>query len=266
MELIEKARVTFLGTGTSQGVPMIGCDCSVCTSSDSKDNRLRSSALLEINGLTIVIDAGPDFRQQLLRAKVKRIDAVLLTHEHKDHTGGLDDIRAFNYLTRKAVPVYCEQRVAESLKREYSYAFSEHKYPGAPEFDIRIIDETPFNIESLIDKSKNVEIIPLRAYHYKLPVLGFRIGDIGYITDANRIEDNTFLKLKALNVFVINTVRREKHISHFSLSEAIDVIKRVDAKSSYLTHLSHQIGTHKELTESLPKNVYAAYDTLIVEG
>lgn len=144
MELIEKARrMTFLGTGTSQGVPMIGCDCSVCTSSDSKDNRLRSSALLEINGLTIVIDAGPDFRQQLLRAKVKRIDAVLLTHEHKDHTGGLDDIRAFNYLTRKAVPVYYGQRVAESLK-EYSYAFSEHKYPGAPEFDIRIIDETPF--------------------------------------------------------------------------------------------------------------------------
>lgn len=251
-------RLTFLGTGTSQGVPIIGCKCEVCTSLDVKDNRLRSSALIEHNGKRILIDAGPDFRQQLLRKNIGNLDAILLTHEHKDHTGGLDDVRAINYLKRKILPIYCEKRVDESLHREYSYAFDEVKYPGVPEFDINIIDTEPFNIQG-------ITIIPIRVYHYKLPILGFRIGNVTYITDANKIEEQELKKIVGSKILVLNTVRKERHISHFSLSEAIEVAQRVGAEATYLTHLSHQIGTHKSLSSILPKGIYASYDGLSIE-
>lgn len=258
------SKITFFGTGTSQGIPMIGCKCNVCSSNDSKDKRLRSSALISHNGLSILIDAGPDFRYQMIRSNTSMLDAILLTHEHKDHTGGLDDIRALNYFNDKPFPIYCEKRVLSSLKKEFYYAFNENPYPGIPQFNINIIKNSQYKIISIYDPKKECTIIPIRAYHYKLPVLGFRIGDIAYITDASEIPDKEFEKLKDLSVFVINTVRREKHISHFSLSEALEIIKRVGAKKSFLTHLSHQIGTHEELQNILPQNVFAAYDGLTV--
>jgi len=251
-------RLTFLGTGTSQGVPIIGCKCKVCTSPDLKDKRLRSSVLIEHNGKRILIDAGPDFRQQLLRENIGDLDAIILTHEHKDHTGGLDDVRAINYLQKKILPIYCEKRVEESLHREYSYAFCEIKYPGIPEFGINIIDSTPFNIDG-------VDVIPIRVYHYKLPILGYRIGNITYITDANKIEESELRKVFGSKIMVLNTVRKERHISHFSLSEAIEVAQKVGAAATYLTHLSHQIGTHKDLSNCLPKGIYASFDGLSVE-
>ena len=254
-------RVTFLGTGTSQGIPMIGCKCPVCTSEDFRDNRLRSSVLVEHNGLSILIDAGPDFRQQLLRADISDLDAILLTHEHKDHTGGLDDVRAINYFSKKALPIYCEVRVKKSLEQEYAYAFSEYRYPGAPQFDVRIIDDEPFVIGP---ENGSVIVTPIRVKHYTLPVLGFRIGDIAYITDANKIDEEEYSKLKNLEVLVINTVRKQRHISHFSLQEAIDVAQRIGAKKSYLTHLSHQIGTHAQLSIELPDGILAAYDGLVI--
>ena len=249
--------ITFLGTGTSQGIPVIGCNCKVCLSSDNKDKRLRSSVIVEHNGSLLLIDAGPDFRQQMLREGVSYVDAVLLTHEHKDHTGGLDDVRAINFIRKEPVAIYCEERVMESLRREYSYAFEEYKYPGAPEFDIKIIDTTPFRINS-------AQVIPIRAFHYKLPVLGFRIGNIAYITDANYIPDEEFDKLKNLSILVLNTVRRERHISHFSLDEAVEIAKRVNPDQCYLTHLSHQIGIHKDLDASLPDWISPAYDGLSI--
>ncbi len=248
-------QLTFLGTGTSQGVPIIGCKCSVCTSSDIKDKRLRSSVLIEHNSNKILIDAGPDFRQQLLRENISDLDAILLTHEHKDHTGGLDDVRAINYLRRKAVPIYCENRVKESLEREYSYVFCTERYPGVPEFDIKIVDSAPFNIGT-------THIIPVRAIHYKLPVLGFRIDNLAYLTDANRIEESELNKLKGIKTLIISTIRKEKHISHFSLEEAINVARRCNATECYLTHLSHQIGTYQNLSEILPKGIYPAFDGL----
>lgn len=258
------SKITFFGTGTSQGVPMIGCNCDVCKSTDPRDNRLRSSALIDHIGFKILIDAGPDFRYQMLRSNTSYLDAILLTHEHKDHTGGLDDIRAFNYFTGKPFPIYCEERVFKSLKREFSYVFEENPYPGAPQFDIRVIDEHPFTVSGHNSGERVCEVIPVRALHYKLPVLGFRIGNIAYITDAVMIPESEFDKLKDLDILVINTVRREKHISHFSLDEAIDVIKRVDPKLGFLTHLSHQIGLHSTLERDLPKGIYAAYDGLSV--
>lgn len=249
--------ITFLGTGTSQGVPIIGCQCGVCSSFDPRDKRLRTSALIDYNGIRVVIDAGPDFRQQMLRENVSSIDAILLTHQHKDHTGGLDDVRAFNYITKESMPIYAEKRVEDSLKMEYSYAFEKDKYPGVPAFDLHIIDERPFTI-------KGVEILPIRVMHYKLPTLGFRFGNLGYITDANYISDEEIEKLKGVSVLVINTIRRERHISHFSLDEALNVARRVGAKKTFLTHLSHQIEKHSELSLFLPEGVAPAYDTLKV--
>ena len=249
--------ITFLGTGTSQGIPLIGCHCEVCDSTDPRDKRFRSSALIEYQGIKVVIDAGPDFRQQMLREDVRDLDAILLTHPHKDHTGGLDDVRAFNYITGKNMPIYCEPNVLESLKMEYSYAFREHKYPGVPEFEVHTIGTDPFFING-------VEIIPVRAMHYKLPVLGYRFGKLGYLTDANYISDEDIQKFRGVDVFVINTIRREKHISHFSLDEALDVARRVGTRQTYLTHLSHQIEKHSELSLFLPDGVTPAYDTLRV--
>lgn len=254
---MKKVRLEFLGTGTSQGVPMIGCGCEVCTSSDLRDKRLRASVLVDYCGKRFLVDAGPDFRQQMLRAGVSHVDAILLTHNHKDHTGGLDDIRAFNYLEKSATQIYCEKYVEESLRKEYSYAFAEEKYPGAPEWEVHNIDEKPFSIEG-------VEIIPIRGKHFTLPVLGYRFGDIAYCTDMNRIPNEEFAKLEGLDHFIINCVRRGRHISHFSLEGALEVAARVGARHTWLTHLSHQLPRYEDLLAELPEGVEPAYDGLVI--
>ena len=251
-------KLTFLGTGTSQGVPMIGCDCEVCKSSDPKDNRLRASVFVEHQGLRILVDAGPDFRSQMLREGISSVDAILLTHNHKDHVGGLDDIRAFNYHEKKATQIYCEKYVEDSLRMEYSYAFAEKKYPGAPEWHINLIDDNPFFING-------VKIIPIRGMHYRLPVLGFRFGNIAYCTDMNKIDGQEFKKLEGLEHFIINCVRRGKHISHYSLEEAIEIAQKVGALHTWITHLSHQLPCHQELAAELPKNISPAFDGLKLE-
>lgn len=255
---MSKAKLTFLGTGTSQGIPMIGCGCEVCSSTDPQDKRLRSSVFVEYEGLKILVDAGPDFRYQMLREGITNVDAILLTHNHKDHTGGLDDIRAFNYLEKKATQIYCEKYVEESLRMEYSYAFAENKYPGAPEWDVHIIDEQPFSI-------KGVTIVPIRGKHFRLPVLGYRFGDIAYCTDMNHIPEEEFSKLEGLEHFIINCVRRGRHISHFSLEGAIEVARRVGARNTWLTHMSHQLPKHRLLSEELPDGIRPAYDGLVID-
>lgn len=250
-------RVIFLGTGTSQGMPMIGCSCPVCTSGDPRDNRLRSSVLVEYCGKKFLVDAGPDFRQQMLRAGSPHLDAILLTHAHVDHTGGLDDVRAMNYLEKRSFPIYCEETVYDSLRRQFYYAFDEYHYPGAPEYDVHIITSLPFEVDG-------VSVVPIRAMHYKLPILGFRFGDFAYVTDANFIPEDEFDKLKGVKYFVINTVKRGKHISHYSLSEAIDVCRKVGAERSFLTHLSHLLPRYEELAAELPAGIEPAYDGLEV--
>ncbi len=259
-----RTKLTFLGTGTSQGVPMIGCDCEVCRSTDPRDKRLRASALVEYKGLKILIDAGPDFRQQMLREGVSHLDAILLTHNHKDHTGGLDDIRAFNYLEKKAAEIYCEKYVEDSLRLEYAYAFAEKRYPGAPNLNVNIIDDKPFSIDG-------IEIIPIRGMHYKLPVLGYRFGNIAYCTDMNFIPEEEFSKLEGLEHFIINTVREGRHISHFSLEEALEVAQKAGARHSWITHLSHQLPVHERLARQklagkLPNGILPAYDGLVIEA
>lgn len=252
-------RLEFLGTGTSQGVPMIGCKCDVCSSEDQRDKRLRASVLVDWCGKRILVDAGPDFRQQMLRAGVSKVDAILLTHNHKDHTGGLDDVRAFNYLEKAPTQIYCEKYVEDSLRQEYSYAFAENRYPGAPEWNIHLIDEKPFWIDE-------AEIIPIRGKHFKLPVLGFRFENIAYCTDMNHIADEEFEKLKGLEHFIINCVRRGRHISHYSLEGALEVAKRVGARHTWITHLSHQLPRYEELMAELPEGVLPAYDGLVIEA
>ena len=255
---MSKTQLTFLGTGTSQGVPMIGCGCEVCKSTDPRDKRLRSSVLVKHEGVKILVDAGPDFRYQMLRAGVSSLDAILLTHNHKDHTGGLDDIRAFNYLEKKATQIYCEKYVEESLRKEYSYAFEEIRYPGAPEWDVHIIDDKPFTVNG-------VEIIPIRGRHFKLPVLGYRFGNIAYCTDMNHIPDEEYEKLQNLDHFIINCVRRGRHISHYSLEQAIEVAQKVGAKHSWLTHLSHQLPCYEDLKKELPEGILPAFDGLVLD-
>ena len=238
---------------------MIGCTCEVCASQAPEDKRLRSSVFVEHEGLKVLIDAGPDFRYQMLRERICSVDAILLTHNHKDHTGGLDDIRAFNYHEKKAAQIYCEKYVEDSLRMEYSYAFAKNKYPGAPEWVVHIIDNKPFQING-------TDIVPIRGMHYKLPVLGYRFGNIAYCTDMNNIPEMEFSKLQGLEHFVINTVRRGHHISHFSLEEALEVASKVGAKHTWLTHLSHQLPCHKDLAAELPDGVKPAYDGLTIEA
>lgn len=308
---MEKARLRFLGTGTSQGIPVIGCKCDVCTSNDPKDNRFRSAVLVEYCGLTILVDAGPDFRMQMLGAHVDHLDAILLTHNHKDHTGGLDDVRSLNYIDRSAIEIYCEERVLNSLKCEYPYVFVDKKYIGAPEWRLHIIENKPFLIypqtgeDKLIwvhnvgychklkngkivltdndiisyaplairDKNnilinnhkKDVEIVPIRGLHDKMPVLGFRFGNIAYITDMSHIPEEEFEKLQGLDHVTLNTVGYKPHHSHFSLSEALELSQKIGAKHTWLTHLSHAFGKHEDFEKSLPANVRPAYDGLIIE-
>ncbi len=254
---MSRTRLTFLGTGTSQGVPMIGCGCEVCRSTDSRDKRLRSSVYVEYDGLKIIVDAGPDFRQQMLREGISSIDAILLTHNHKDHTGGLDDIRAFNYHDKKPSHIYCEKYVEDALRMEYSYAFAENKYPGAPDWEIHLIDQNRFEINGR-------EIVPIRGRHFRLPVLGYRFGDIAYCTDMNHIDESEMSKLHGLEHFVINCVRRGRHISHFSLEEAIATARKVGARHTWLTHLSHQLPRQEVLEEELPADIRPAYDGLVI--
>ena len=252
--------ITFLGTGTSQGVPIIGCSCPVCKSDDIRDKRLRCSALIRYEGRTFLIDAGPDFRQQMLREDISHLDAILLTHNHKDHTGGLDDVRSFNYLEKRPFPIFCEEHVLESLKKEYYYVFADKPYPGAPAMDIHLITSLPFEIDG-------IPVVPIRAMHYKLPVLGFRFGNCAYLTDANYIPESEFEKLQGLEIFVLNTVKRGHHISHYALEEAVEVCRRVGARQSYLTHLSHMLPRHADLLEELsplPFSIRPAYDGLTV--
>jgi len=252
-------RVTFLGTGTSQGVPVIGCGCAVCKSTDSKDKRLRVSILIETENETVVIDAGPDFRQQLLREDVQKLDAVVFTHEHKDHTAGLDDVRAFNFKQKKAMDVFAHPRVQEALKMEFSYIFSENNYPGIPEIKLHsVTKEEPFNIGEL-------EFNPVEVLHYKLPVLGFRIGKFAYITDAKTVSIEEKEKLNGTEILVINALRREEHISHMNLEQALEFISEINPKRAYLTHISHLFDTHSNIQKELPPNVYAAYDGLKIE-
>ena len=243
---------------------MIGCECPVCTSPDPRDRRLRTSALVRYEGLEIVIDAGPDFRQQMLSAGIFHPDAILLTHHHIDHVGGLDDVRAFNYTPDTAYkvctpfPIYCEERVQAALHKMFYYAFARNRYPGVPDYKLVTIDEAPFLIN-------DVEIVPIRVFHHKLPVVGFRFGKLAYVTDANRIPEGEFEKLKGLEIFVINTVKRGRHISHFSLEEAVEVARRVGAKRTFLTHLSHQLPCYAELSAELPDGIEPAYDGLTAE-
>ena len=251
-------KVTFLGTGTSQGVPIIGCQCLVCKSVHPQDKRLRSSVWIQTRGKSFVIDTGPDFRQQMLRAEAKRMDAVIFTHSHKDHISGFDDIRAFNYIQKGAIDVYLEENVMSAIRRDFFYMFEEFKYPGIPEADFHIIENKTFNLGE-------VEIHPVRVFHYKMPVLGFKIGGFSYITDANSIAPEELSKLKGCDVLVLNALRRETHISHFSLDEALEIVKLVNPKQAFLTHISHQLGLHSEVNKELPSNVALAYDNLQLE-
>ncbi|MBS1526767.1 MAG: MBL fold metallo-hydrolase [Bacteroidetes bacterium] len=251
-------KITFLGTGTSQGVPVIACNCEVCTSLDPHDKRLRSSVLIEAEGKVIVIDSGPDFRYQMLRAGVKHLDAIVFTHEHKDHIAGMDDIRAFNYRQESAIDVYATVRVQEALKREFSYVFAEMKYPGVPEVNLKTIDLKPFRIG-------DVPFTPVEVMHYKLPVLGFRINDFTYITDAKTISEHEKQKIKGTKTLVINALQIEKHISHFTFVEAVAFAKEIGAERTYFTHISHRLGRHQSILGLLPKNITLAYDGLVLE-
>jgi phosphoribosyl 1,2-cyclic phosphate phosphodiesterase len=246
-------KLTFLGTGTSQGVPVIACDCEVCQSVDFHDKRLRSSVHIEVDGLSLVIDTGPDFRQQMLRERIKRLDAVIFTHEHKDHTAGLDDIRSFNFLQQMDMPVYASTEVITQLKREFSYIFADHKYPGVPLVDVKLLDGKPFTIDQ-------TTITPINVMHFKLPVFGFRIGDFTYITDANYISEEEKEKIKGSKVLVLNALQKTPHISHFTLDEAISLAQELKADQTYFTHISHKLGTHRDVSAQLPENIYLAYD------
>jgi phosphoribosyl 1,2-cyclic phosphate phosphodiesterase len=288
-----KAKLTFLGTGTSQGVPIIGCQCGVCRSNDLKDKRFRSSAFIEYEGLSILVDAGPDFRSQMLAHDIRHLDAILLTHNHKDHTGGLDDVRSLNYIDRRSAEIFCEKNVLDDLIREYPYVFTFPKYPGAPEWQLHVIDENPFlvypnaqdrelvwvhdvgyhyrlsdgtliptgnKLEDIIDKADpasmasstgGVEIVPIRGMHGKLPILGFRFGDIAYLTDMSFIPESEFPKLEGLKHLTLNTVTYEKHHSHFSLDEALAMADRIGAENTWLTHLSHNFPCHEQFTREV---------------
>lgn len=247
-----------MGTGTSQGVPVIACQCQVCLSLNPNDQRTRTSVLISIDDQNLVIDTGPDFRAQMLREKVMRLDAVLFTHEHKDHIAGLDDVRAYNYASGLAMPIYLTNRVHEALKREFHYVFDGTNYPGIPQVRLNFFDNDPFEFAG-------EKIIPIEVMHYRLPVKAFRIRNFTYITDANFIDEINMDKIRGTEVLVLNALRREPHISHFTLDEALRLIEEIKPKKAYLTHISHLLGLHDEVSRELPANVFLAYDGLKIE-
>ncbi len=252
-------KITFLGSGTSQGVPVIGCTCEVCQSLDYRDKRLRSSIRVEVEGQSFIIDAGPDFRQQMLRENVRRVDAVIFTHAHRDHTAGLDDVRAYNFLQEMDMPVYGTESVMDQLKIEYAYAFAKDAYPGIPRLTLNLVDVEPFSVNG-------VTITPLPVMHLKLPVLGFRFGDFSYITDANYIPDETIEKLQGTETLVLNALQIQPHVSHFNLAEAIQMVNRIRPKKTYFTHISHKLGLHAHVEKNLPDGILLAYDGLEISS
>ncbi len=251
-------KITFLGSGTSSGVPMIGCDCEVCRSTDKKDKRLRSSILVSSPHTTLVVDTGPDFRYQMLRQKVKQLDAVLYTHPHKDHLAGLDDIRAFNFFMKKPMDLYADSLTEEALRRDFYYAFSDTRYPGVPELNLHTINMDPFIVG-------DIPVQPVMVWHHKMPVMGFRFGKFTYITDANRIEESEKEKIRGSEVLVLNALRKQRHISHFNLGEAIEMVEELKVPTAYFTHISHQLGLHAEVESELPAGCHLAYDGLTIE-
>ncbi len=251
-------KVTFLGTGTSQGVPVIACDCEVCSSIDFKDKRLRSAIHIATDDLSIVVDIGPDFRQQVLQNRITHLDAILLTHAHKDHTAGLDDVRSFNFKQKMDMPVYAHTQVLEQIKLEFAYIFAENKYPGVPRVRPMAIDNTPFTISEQT-------ITPIEVMHYKLPVFGFKLNQFAYITDAKTISSEEKKKLQGLDVLVLNALQHKPHISHLTLSEALELIEELKPKKAYLTHISHNLGLTREVEKTLPHHVQLAYDGLQIK-
>ena len=245
--------ITFLGTGTSSGVPMVACDCGVCKSNDAKDQRLRSSILVQSSKTSFVVDTTPDFRYQMLREQVKKLDAVLYTHPHKDHIAGLDDVKAFTFVSGNAMEIFANELTQEALKREFYYIFTDKKYPGIPQVNINTIDLTPFSIG-------DIPVIPILVWHLNMPVLGFRFGDFTYITDANRMEETEKEKIKGSKTLVINALRHKKHLSHFTLNEAINLVQELNVPQAYFTHISHQLGKHQQINSELPNGVELAYD------
>ncbi|HEY9006712.1 MAG TPA: MBL fold metallo-hydrolase [Ohtaekwangia sp.] len=248
-------KVTFLGTGTSQGVPVIGCNCEVCLSLDFRDKRLRTSIHLDIQGQSWVVDTGPDFRQQMLREHVQRLDAVIFTHAHRDHTAGLDDVRAYNFLQQMDMPIYGTKPTLDQLRIEYAYAFEKNAPLGLPRLNLHEIDAKPFSIQG-------IEIIPLPVMHLRMPVLGFRFGNFSYITDANFIPDETLERLKGTEILVLNALQHERHVSHFNLTEALAMAEKINPGKTYLLHMSHKLGLHATIEKRLPGNVALAYDGL----
>ena len=248
-------RVLFLGTGTSQGVPVIGCDCMVCNSKNTKDRRFRSSLLVTINSCNILIDIGPDFRSQMLEANNSWIDHILITHQHRDHTAGIDDLRPIYYLNKKPLDLYAESHVLKAIKKDFQYIFDSPDYPGKPKINLNTINNTPFFL------SEN-QVIPIRVMHHKLPIFGYRIGDISYITDANYVSFEEKKKLIGSKILIVNSLQKEPHISHYNLEQSLDLIKELNPDKAYLTHLSHHMGTYDDIQKDLPENVFLAYDML----
>lgn len=250
--------VTLLGTGTSSGVPLIGCECAVCRSVDYRDKRLRSSIHIAVDGLSFVVDTGPDFRQQVLRLNLKQLDAVLFTHEHKDHTAGLDEVRAYNFRSGQDMPIYARSTVLAQLQREFAYIFAEHKYPGIPRVRTVEIRNEPFTV-------LGVQFLPVEALHHRLPVFGFRVGDFTYLTDLNYISDAELQKVYGSRIVVLDALQRQPHLSHFTLDQAVAVAQRIGADRTYFTHISHKLGLHREVESELPPNIRLGYDGLQIK-
>ncbi len=251
-------KVTFLGTGTSQGVPVIGCDCAVCVSEDSKDNRLRSSIILEEEGYYLLFDTGPDFRYQMLRARIPRLDSILMTHFHNDHVAGLDDVRPFNFRQGRSIDVFADDLTYKALQQKYDYVFAAEPYPGAPKIDLHHHNFEPFTLGPF-------QITPFKVFHGRLPITAYRINDLLYMTDVKTIPQKAYNLFEGVDTLTINALRREEHHSHLNLSEAIQESERIGARETYFMHISHYLGLHEEVNDELPPHIHLSYDTLTIE-